>query len=178
MPRSSPARLFRKVKSKNTRPQASSLHLESLENRQLFSALNILSFGATPNGGGDDTAAVVAAFRNSGPGDVITVPAGKFNLSSMITVPTDRTFQGEKGAELEFAVGTRDFAISIASGAQNVKITNLAIRANCGVILMNRGRYSNIQIVNNDFVWGYKGTYYNRLAIRATTSTNGLTVAG
>src|SRR3954464_3558049 len=148
---------------------------ETLEKRQLLSTVNIASFGATP-GAGDDTASIVAAFRQSAPGDVISVPTGTYNLSSTITIPSDRTLQGVKGSKFEFAVGIRDFAIFLAPSAKNITITDLAIKANCGIISLNRGHYSNVKIVNNDFQWGYNGTYYNRLAIRATTSSDGLVI--
>ncbi|CAN5709463.1 hypothetical protein BH09PLA1_BH09PLA1_20470 [soil metagenome] len=163
-------------KSPFVTPRKKFCSLETLEKRQLLSTVNITSFGALANDSGDDTSAINAAIRQSSPGDVIAVPAGTFNLSSTITLPSDRTLQGAKGSTLDFNVGVRDFAIILASGAQNVTITGLALKSNDGIILMNRGHYSNIKIINNDLQWGYRGTYYNRLAIRATSSSSGLMI--
>ena len=150
---------------------------EALERRWLLSTIDITRFGAVASDGIDDTAALNAALRASAPGDTIAIPRGTFNISQTITLGTGRTLQGVDGGKLDFTVGTKAFAIEIEGNASNVTIDSLALRANCGIILMSKGSaYNNIQITNNDLVWGYNGTYYNRLAVRATVGGSGLII--
>src|SRR4051812_39861431 len=147
-----------------------SCRLEALEQRQLLSAVDITRFGAVPDDNRDDTAALQAALRATGAGDTVNIPAGLFQISSTIAIPAGRTLQGVKGSsKLDFVIGKRAVAIEIAANATNVVIDGLTIRSNDGVIGMHHGhQFRNIRITNNDFQWGYDGTYYNRLAIQST----------
>src|SRR5690349_12367717 len=151
-------------------PQSSPLpscRLERLEPRQLLSAVDITCFGAVPNDNRDDTAALNAALRATGPGDTVNIPAGLFQISETIAIPTGRTLQGVKGSsKLDFVIGKRAFAMEIDPSSTNVVIDGLTIRSNDGVIGMHHGHlFRNIRITNDDFQWGYDGSYYNRLAV-------------
>jgi len=155
-----------------------SCRLEALEQRQLLSAVDITRFGAVPDDNRDDTAALQAALRATGAGDTVNIPAGLFQISSTIAIPAGRTLQGVKGSsKLDFVIGKRAVAIEIAANATNVVIDGLTIRSNDGVIGMHHGhQFRNIRITNNDFQWGYDGTYYNRLAIQSTVRSDGLII--
>ena len=144
---------------------------ENLEARQMLS-VSVATFGAIPNDSADDTAAIQSALR-AGIGSEVIFPAGTYNLSSTITVSSNTKLTGIAGSKLDFKVGSSSFAIDIESNASNVTIQGLAIRSNDGIINMNHGTgYENIQIVDNDFQWGYAGTYYHRLAVQATVRSN------
>lgn len=152
--------------------------LETLERRQLLAAVDITRFGGIPDDNRDDTAALMAAIRATAPGDTVNIPAGTFQISNTIELPTGRSLQGVKGSsKLDFVVGRRAFAIEIDANSANVVIDGLTIRSNDGVIGMHHGRtFRNIRITNNDFQWGYDGSYYNRLAVQATVRSDGLII--
>jgi len=60
---------------------------ESLETRQMLSTtLSVTSYGAIPNDGRDDRAAIQAAVNASAAGDTVYFPAGTYNLSSEINL--------------------------------------------------------------------------------------------
>ena len=77
--------------------------LENLEQRNLFSTINVASFGAVPNDGNDDSGAIMAAIHASSPGDTILFSGGTFNINGSITVPGDRTYLGQNGGALSGA---------------------------------------------------------------------------
>ncbi|HVT89459.1 MAG TPA: NPCBM/NEW2 domain-containing protein [Tepidisphaeraceae bacterium] len=68
--------------------------LDRLESRQLMSQVNVTSFGAVPNDGRDDLAAVKAAMNASANGDTIYFPSGTYNFSDEIFLKGSRTYAG------------------------------------------------------------------------------------
>jgi hypothetical protein len=125
-------------------------------------AQNPANFGAVPNDGKDDRAAIQAAINA---GDV-AFPAGRFDVSGQITVPANRTITGAPGlaTKLVFATATNQYAVTLPS-ATNITISGLDFEANCGVIV-SPGAAANVKVIGNAFKWGDNGTYYNRLAVR------------
>lgn len=70
--------------------------VEGLESRTLLAQINVVNFGATPNDGRDDAAAIRSAINASATGDVIFFSAGTYNISDKIMVKGDRTYDGDK----------------------------------------------------------------------------------
>ncbi len=58
---------------------------------------NVLDYGAVPNDGLDDTAAIQTALNAAGAanGGIVTVPAGEYTIATRLTVPQNVTLQGE-----------------------------------------------------------------------------------
>src|SRR5215469_15767750 len=60
--------------------------------------LNVLnaaySGGADPSGVADSTAAIQAALNAASPGQVVTIPAGTYKTTSVLTVPTGVSLYG------------------------------------------------------------------------------------
>ena len=92
------------------------------------SSFNLSDFGATTGDStNDDATAFVSAFGAMSSGDILTVPAGEFHLKSSITVPSGLVVRGVEG-ELSIlkTIGVGD-AIRIASGSQDITISDLVI---------------------------------------------------
>lgn len=135
---------MRKLKKKNLRSRPSIL--EQLESRRLLAAVNIIDFGARPNDGVDDTAAIRAAINASKPGDTIVIPEGIFDISSQITLKSHRTYNG--GGTLKRPSG-QDFIFTTDSENTGIKIHNLTFDG--GGIHAGAGRAKNMEITHNRF---------------------------
>src|SRR4051794_24070181 len=68
--------------------------LENLENRTLFSVLNVANFGAAPNDGRDDSGAVMAAVKAAGAGDTLQFGSGQYDFSNRVEIRFGVTIQG------------------------------------------------------------------------------------
>lgn len=95
---------------------------EQLETRQLMATVNVADFGARPNDGANDLAAVKAAINASKPGDTVLFSGGTFDFSDEFTVASDRTYQGANGATLK-GRGAKGQLIQLHGN--NVKFTGL-----------------------------------------------------
>src|SRR5688500_19477546 len=93
-----------------TTPQAirDAVNFESLENRQLMAVVNVADFGAKPNDGQDDRAAIQRAIDASASGDTIQFQAGTYNVNAELHARTDRTMNGARNwdTHLKFNVGS------------------------------------------------------------------------
>src|SRR4051812_39752816 len=80
------------------------VNFEGLEKRELMSVVNVADFGAKPNDGGDDRAAIQAAINAAKAGDVVQFGAGKYDINGQINVGNDRTLKGAAGlgSQLQF----------------------------------------------------------------------------
>lgn len=124
-------------------------HLESLEKRQLFSVISVTSYGATPNDGSDDTAAIQKALNASKSGDTILFTAGTFDLKTNPKVwPSDRTYRGEDDATLR---GKTSSGQLLSFRGDDITITGLTFEG--GGIFFDRasGFNQNIVVDNNIF---------------------------
>ena len=150
---------------------------EQLENRTLFSVINVADKGARPNDGGDDSGAIQAAINAARPGDVIAFNAGTFNVNSQLLIRTgldlDGSGVGSNGTTLQFSSPPDKFAAIIQQDASNVKIHDFNMRANSGIFAAN-GFQRGLKIYNNDFVWGSNGTNYTKHVLRSGGGSDGL----
>lgn len=91
--------------------------IENLEHRRLMAAINVADFGAVPNDGQDDTAAINAAINASRAGDTIHFGEGTFDISSELVIRSNRTYKGWdatiKRHGTGFAMGTDGFNYNI-----------------------------------------------------------------
>src|SRR6185503_506306 len=113
--------------------------------------LNIQSYGATPNDGSDDATAINNAMNASAVGDTILFPAGVYNISSTLTLKSDRNYSGA-GATLKRS-GTDVFAVQTEwDNGKNVLIDGLTLDSG-GVSFAGSGnvRANNVDIRNATF---------------------------
>src|SRR5688572_17757102 len=102
----------RRNSNAGNKKMSEAMNLENLENRQLMSVVNVADFGAKPNDGADDKAAIQAAINAAKPGDSVVFNAGTYNLKSQVQLKGGITLtsaSGKKDALL-------DSKIPIASG--------------------------------------------------------------
>jgi hypothetical protein len=79
---------------------------QKLESRELFAVISVTSFGAVPNDGGNDRAAIQAAISASQNGDTILFDGGVFDVSGFSSadgfiIPGDRTLRGDNGGTIK-----------------------------------------------------------------------------
>ncbi|MGH7178619.1 MAG: NPCBM/NEW2 domain-containing protein, partial [Tepidisphaeraceae bacterium] len=129
------------------------VNLEKLEKRTLFSSIKLADFGALPNDGIDDRAAIQAAIDSASSHDVIRFDAGTYNLNSPVTVRSGITLKGVEGAKVQMNLGGSDvYGIIVAGNSSDVTIDGLDITSNLGLIRMtDGGAYNDIRITNNSF---------------------------
>jgi hypothetical protein len=137
------------------------LKIETLESRRLLSTVSVLQYGALPNDGIDDRAAIQAAINASAPGDTIAFPTGTFNLSNTLTLLGNRNYVGDSGSILKMNSGlTGSPPVARLNQGQdvNVLIQRLTFDANfvgAGLqISVNGGGSapaSHISVQNNTF---------------------------
>jgi hypothetical protein len=142
-------------------------NFELLENRQMMSAtVNVGDFGAKPNDGQDDTAAVMAAVNASKAGDTILFSGGSFNFSGEIDLPSDRNYLGSNNASLN-GRGSQGELIKVSG--DNVSFKNLTF--NGGGIFLDKagGMNTNVTIDHDVFNLNTSGTNPNGI-----TATSGL----
>jgi len=106
---------------------------ETLEVRRLLSTIDVGSYGAFPNNGVDDTAAIQNAINSSNAGDTIHFSTGVFDISSTLTFLPGRTYSGDPGATLHMsssAVGGSPIAMTTYGSDSNITIQGLTFNAN------------------------------------------------
>ncbi|HVT90458.1 MAG TPA: NPCBM/NEW2 domain-containing protein [Tepidisphaeraceae bacterium] len=69
--------------------------LELLEIRRFLSSVNVLNYGAVPDDGKDDVAAILAAIRDSKKNDTVVFPAGEFDIGTSVQLKGDRQYIGD-----------------------------------------------------------------------------------
>ncbi|HSR05613.1 MAG TPA: glycosyl hydrolase family 28-related protein, partial [Bryobacteraceae bacterium] len=133
---------------------------------------SVMTAGATGNGSTDDTAAIQSALNSSAAGDTITFPAGTYRISSRITMPSNRTLQGQSGAIIKGSIGGALFQ-GTYNNARNITIDGLTFDG--GGILFNGSSTAypadSIKITHNRFQNIIVAGNYNADAIHAWTGT-------
>src|SRR5690606_30637711 len=92
----------------------------TLERRLLMATINVADFGAVPDDGHDDTAAIRAAIRASSDGDTIVFSGGVFDIGSEIALYPNRTYTG--GAILRKDNG---YVFTVHQRGENITIDGL-----------------------------------------------------
>jgi hypothetical protein len=131
--------------------------LENLENRVLFSVLNVGSFGAVAGDGRDDSGAVIAAVRAGRAGDTLQFGAGQYDFNSRVEIRYGVTIQG---------AGRGSTTIRARDGIHSFYFRNSGLRVNDitfdgGAFFLDRGdgvAMDDIRINNSDFVHFNRGS--------------------
>ena len=161
----------------NRAPDA--INFENLENRVLFSRINVADFGAYPGDGRDDHAAITRAIRQADEGDVIVLQAGTYELGKTLELKGGVTLRGagERDTTLHFLVGHGGWGVKILSDSDDVMIENFVLDG--GGIAMTSGTFDNVTIRNNEFVNTPRDTFNrNGPAIFSGARSDGLTITG
>jgi hypothetical protein len=130
----------------------------ALEPRRMFSVINITSFGAVANSGGNSQGAIQNALNSAKPGDTVVFPAGSFNVSGSLNVPTGVAVAGagSTSTDVSFNVNRGSYGFNIDGNDSNVTIEGLNVTSNYGDIGMEQGNsYNNVDIVGNSFQYGH-----------------------
>ena len=155
-----------------TKDAANAVNFESLEHRRLMAVISVTDFGATPNNGGEDGPAIQRAINASAPGDTVSFPAGTYNVGGTLTFRADRTFRGEAGATLKFAIANRQYGATFYKDSSNITVEGLKFDGG-GLSLSHGSKYTNIKLLNNEITntAGTAGVY-------ASIPSAGLVVEG
>ena len=90
------------------RPIRTFLYIAAFFTAQMMcfaATISVITAGATGNGSTDDTAAIQFALNSSAAGDTLVFPTGTYRISSHITVPSNRTLQGQSGSIIKGSIG-------------------------------------------------------------------------
>lgn len=145
---------------------------ENLEKRTLFAQINVADFGAFPDDGRDDRAAIQAAVNASQPGDQLNFNAGVYTSAGALKFKGSRFYIGVRGTQIDFS--NTAFGIHLEAAASDVTITRF-IFTGAGIDMGSGSpntRYRNIDILGNAF----RNIPTN--AIKATIATEDLTIDG
>lgn len=98
---------------------------ETLEHRRLLAGINIADFGAIPDDGLDDSAAIQAAINASQAGDIINFGPGTYDLHSALQVRSNREYKGWNATLKRH--GDNVFAMETDGHNYNITITDLTL---------------------------------------------------
>jgi hypothetical protein len=152
--------------------------IEALEPRSLMATVFVGDFGAVPDDGGDDRAAVQAAINAAGAGDTVQFGAGRYDLAGTLNVRGGRTYNGAGRLDtlLKFNVGSNGWGMRIEGNASGARIENFRFEGG-GIALDQSGTYRNITIARNDFAAPAPGTFNNTgTAIFQAFNSDGLVI--
>ncbi len=149
------------MRVRRQRSEIQNSSIEGLENRCLFSAVVVNSYGAIGNGSYDSTAAIQKAIDASAMGDTIYFGAGTYLISKTLSLKSTRNYIGVSGSVLLMsptaATGTAMMALN-AGQDHDVTVRGLTFNANDvggGLqISVNGGNSTpakNMNIVGNTF---------------------------
>ena len=146
---------------------------QGLEPRTLLATVNVADFGALPNDGADDTAAIQAAINASAAGDTIQFASGVYDIGR-IHLSSARTYRGATATTIR-STG-EEYALDLREDARDVTITRLRMEG--AGIAIGRGQTSaNVRIAENTFAdiptHAIRSTLYSdRLVIERNTFKN------
>lgn len=144
------------VNTQDTTVQASGLVLSSVTVGASTTAqvscpqtqtVSVTAFGARPDDGVDDTAALQRALNESAPGTTLVLPAGRYQLSSVLLPRSDLTLCASTTATLAWTGGSGHLIDAVYRGrADRFNLYNLTFDG-ASVILAGTGN----RVVNNTF---------------------------
>jgi hypothetical protein len=89
--------------------------------------LNVMDYGATGNDSTDDFNAITATINASVDGDTIYFPAGTYDVSTALTLISNRTYFGQPGAILNMT-GTSQLVAGATSPDTNITLLGLTFQ--------------------------------------------------
>jgi hypothetical protein len=131
----------------------------------------------TTNDGGDDLVSVQNAINAAAPKSIIMFPAGTTNLNGSVVFRGDITYTcSSPESAVLWSVVPKDAALgqqnkrchAWTAAVQNIvgaKFKNLMFVSNNGLFWMDGSK--DMEWRKCTFTWGYDGSYYNRIALRA-----------
>ena len=141
-----------------------------MENRLLFSKISVADFGAHPDDGRDDRAAIQAAINASQPGDEIAFDVGTYQSDGALTFKSSRTYAAKRGTQLDFS--NTNFGVHIEGSGHDITITRFIFNG-AGIDMgMTGDSYRHINIVGNAF------HDISTNAIKATMPSDHLSIDG
>lgn len=111
---------------------------------------------------------VPAANIATAPGDTLSFDHAR--IIGTLELKSRQTWTGT----VEFVTDNKSFAV-VGNGVTDAKIDRLNFKAPCGGFLF-KGKASNVRFTGCTFIWGYAGTYYNRIAVRSLDGSDGLVI--
>lgn len=139
--------------------------VEQLETRTLLATINVGNYGAVPNDGKDDIAAIRSAINASAAGDTIQFASGTYNISDQVFLKGGgRSYKGSSGTILQGNPANHIFHIQ----EDNVRVEGFTFKGKPIMIDKPvRAMVSGVTIHNNVFQVNSTGS--NRDAIVFTT---------
>jgi hypothetical protein len=145
---------------------------DRLESRQLLASINVTSFGARPNDGGDDLGAIRAAINASANGDTIYFPSGTYNLSDQVFLKGSRNYLGDN-ATLH---GNDNNRHVLHIQQDNTKVEGFTIEGKPIMIDTGSGAMVAGVVINNNTIRN-TGTGSDNSAITFTTGLRNSTIS-
>lgn len=104
------------------------LRIESLEERVLLAVVNVIDYGAVPNDGADDLAAINAAVNAASAGDTVFVPTGDFSITGSIRPKSGVTIEGAgRDSTTVTRIGGGGSSMIDLNALSNVQIADLTL---------------------------------------------------
>src|SRR5690349_7011276 len=117
-----------------------SVVIEDLENRVQFSQILASAYGAVPNDGRDDRAAVLAALSAARTGDTVAFGSGVYNFNATVTLKSGVNITSivPLGAALVFAVSADGNGYAFrGNGVKDITFSQLNVRSNNGIFRLD-----------------------------------------
>lgn len=99
-------------------------------NLQAGVILDVTSFGAVPNDGNDDAAAINNAIQSAAAGDVVYVPGGTFDISTKVNVKSNMALLGGGSSSVLRYVGSSNNQMLGLANVSNVNVGFLTFDGN------------------------------------------------
>lgn len=125
--------------------------MDRLEPRRLFATVSVANFGAIPDDGKDDTAAIQAAINASRNGDFVTFQSGKYDIGNVITYEGNRAYVGVMDGTVLSRTDTWRQGQLNYYNANNVVFDGLTFEGN-GLLLEGKNGATNVTVQNCNFV--------------------------
>lgn len=150
--------------------------------------LDVTAYGAVPDNGSDDTAAIQSAINQAAPGDTIYFPTGVFHLGSPLQGANNLSYLGTNGSILATLPPATNsiYMFRFVGGATNVLIQNLQFsggQAFSGHVVSTNGYpfdhayFTNITLRDCTFSNNPTTDWYRSPYIQMDARADGVTIA-